>query len=144
MKFLFGQSEYERVEVDVFQYERERNGAFYEDDNWIKVQIFVIAGVFQGRVSAVFLTEELFAFASKLRPLYETLEGTAEFKTIEDQLYLKLKGDGKGHISLEGAVIDRPGIGNVLSFKLEFDQSELANSIRELEKVLTAFPIRKI
>jgi hypothetical protein len=143
MKFSFGQSEYERIEVDVLNYERASVGEYW-DDNWIVVSLLIQAGAFHGKMKASFLTHELVDFADQLRPLYESLTGIAEFKTMEGQLHLKLIGDGKGHISLEGIVADCPGIGNELSFKLEFDQSQLANSIRELEKVLTVFPVRKV
>lgn len=64
------------------------------------------------------------------------LNGDAEFATLEDQLRLFLKGDGKGHIELVGEVFDQPGIGNRLHFALKFDQSQLGASLRKLEKVM--------
>ena len=75
----------------------------------------------------------------ELQPM---LNGEAEFATLENQLHLFLKGDGKGHIELVGEVFDQPGIGNRLHFALNFDQSQLGASLRELEKVISGFPIR--
>jgi hypothetical protein len=141
MTFSFGQSEQERVEVDVLHYERARVGE-YHDDNWLTVEIRVRAGGFRGKVSAAIVTDELVRFVSQLRPLFETLRGSAEFSTMEGQLSLQLTGDGKGHIELRGEVADRPGIGNRLHFALEFDQSQLGASISELEKVISEFPVR--
>src|SRR5207245_2813088 len=110
MTFSFGQPEQERIEVDVLSYERAQVGE-YHDDNWLVSQVRVCAGGFRGTVDAAFITEELVAFLAQLRPLYESLSGTAEFPTLEEQLYLRLTGDGKGHIELVGEVADQPGIG---------------------------------
>lgn len=143
MKFSFGRSEHECIEVDVVRYERPAAGEYY-DDNWLTIQIGVQAGGFRGRVDAAVLTGELGAFLMALRPLYETLRGDAEFSTMEEQLHLRLIGDGKGHITLTGELLDQPGIGNRLHFTLQLDQSELAASIHELERVTAQFPVRAV
>jgi len=143
MIFAFGQSEHERIEIDVLNYERQPVGEYY-DDNWLVVEIRVRAGRFYGKVSATILAAELDGFLAKLKPLYQTLDGSAELTTMESQLTLHLTGDGKGHIELRGEVVDQPGIGNRLSFTLQFDQSQLATSIRELERVVAQFPVRSV
>ena len=61
---------------------------------------------------------------------------------MEEQLSLRLVGDGKGHIELRGDVSDRAGVGNRLHFHLGCGQSELGASIRELERVTSQFPVR--
>jgi hypothetical protein len=141
MIFSFGQSEQERVEVDVLRYERPLTGDDW-DDNWLTVEISVQAGGFRGKVVAAIITSELQKFLSELRPLYEKLSGSVKFETMEGQLDLQLVGDGKGHIELHGELADQAGIGNRLHFSLQFDQSQLGVSIRELEKVTTQFPAR--
>ena len=143
MIFSFGHSERERIEVEVFGYERAPVGEYW-DDNWLTVEIRVQAGGFKGKASAAILTGELASFLSQLRPLFETLGGTAKFETMENQLALQLTGNGKGHIELRGEVADHLGIGNRLHFTLQFDQTQLGASIRELEKVTTTFPVRKV
>lgn len=141
MTFSFGHTELERIEVEVRRYERAPVGEYW-DDNWLTVEIRVWAGGFRGKASAAIITSELTKFLSELRPLFETLSGTAEFTTIEGQLSLRLVGDGKGHIELRGEVADQPGVGNRLHFALQFDQSQLGASIRELERVTLQFPER--
>jgi hypothetical protein len=141
MIFSFGHAEMERVEIDVLSYERSPTGEYY-DDNWLNVDICVKAGGFRGKVSAAIITEDLVQFASQLRPLYDSLSGSAKFSTMEEQLSLNLVGDGKGHIELRGEVADRPGLGNRLHLSLQFDQSQLGESIRELERVISEFPVR--
>ncbi len=139
--FSFGQSEEERIEVDVLRYERALTGEYW-DDNWLTVEIRVRAGGFRGKAAATILTSELEKFLSELRPLCEKLTGQAKYETMEGQLNLLLAGDGKGHIDLCGEVADQAGIGNRLHFTLQFDQSQLGMSIRELERVVSQFPVR--
>ena len=142
MTFTFGGSDRERVEVDILRYERKPVGEYW-DDNWLTVQVSVHAGEFHGKVNAAIFTGELVAFMNQLRPLFETLRGSAEFTTMEGQLKMRLIGDGKGHIELRGEAADEPGVGNLLSFILRFDQSQLGRSTHELEKVIAEFPVRK-
>ncbi|HEY9175878.1 MAG TPA: hypothetical protein VI136_26660 [Verrucomicrobiae bacterium] len=143
MIFSFGQTQHERIEVDVLKYERDPVGD-YHDDNWLWVKIRVQAGGFCGKTDAAILTTELLGFLERLRVLHDTLEGSAEFSTLEEQLTLNLAADSKGHVELRGEVLDQPGIDNKLHFTLSFDQSQLRASIRELEKVLSAFPVREV
>ena len=141
MTFSFGESENEHIEVDVLGYERAPVGEYW-DDNWLTSQIRIRAGGFIGNINASILTGELAEFLTQLRPLNETLNGTVEFSTLEEQLHLVLTGDGMGHIELVGDVADQPGIGNRLTFTLQFDQSLLGNAVRDLEKATAAFPVR--
>jgi hypothetical protein len=141
--FSFGQSERERIEIDVLDYERKPVGEYY-DDNWLNVEIRIHAGGFRGKVAATILTGELEKFLSELKPLYEKLIGDAKFTTMEEQLGLRLSGDGKGHIELRGEIADQAGIGNRLFFNLRFDQSQLKKSISELELITETFPVRSI
>jgi hypothetical protein len=143
MIFCFGQSQHERIDVDVLRYERAPTGE-YHDDNWLTVEIQICVGGFRGKTGAAILTGELVAFMSQLRPLFETLQGSAQFATLEEQLILRLTGDGKGHIQLHGEMADQPGIGNRLYFTLQFDKSQLGESIRALETVISKFPVRVV
>jgi hypothetical protein len=140
MTFSFGQSERERIEVDVHGCEGLQPGANWYD-NWLAIDIRVQAGGFQGEVAAQIVSDELVRFVSQLRPLYESLTGSAEFSTMEGQLSLRLVGDGNGHIDLSGEVRDRTD-GNRLLFRLQFDQTQLRASICELERVTSQFPSR--
>jgi hypothetical protein len=141
MTFSFSQSQHERIEIDVHGYERPVSGEYW-DDNWLRTDIRVSTGKFRGEVYAAIITSELAAFLSELRTLHERLNGSAEFKTIEEQLSLRLVGDGRGHFELRGEVADQPGISNRLHFSLQFDQSQLGAAIRELEQVTSKFPVR--
>ena len=139
--FVFGGEEYERLEIVVQGYERAATGEFY-DDNWLSVVVSVHCGGFRGRFTAAFLTSELESFHGKLASLYETLTGEAQFQTLEEQLSLTLKCDGRGQLQLQGEALDQLGVGNRLSFKILIDQTQLESSVRSLASTLRAYPVR--
>lgn len=142
MILSFGESEHERIEIDVLTYERQPKGDYW-DDNWVSVKIYVTAAGFHGDVSASIRTDELQRFLEELCRLYKTLQGIAEFKTLEHQLSLRLIPDTTGHIELCGELADRYLQKNRLKFVLSFDQTYLAKSIQELEKIMIKFPVRE-
>ncbi len=143
MIFSFGShsNKHEYIEIDVLRYEREPVGE-YHDDSWLNAKISVGVGGFRGKMDVSLMSYELKGFLESLQALYKNLKGEAVLETMEDQIELKLKGDGKGHIELIGRILDQAGIGNCLNFSLRFDQTELFNSICRLEDVVNKFPIR--
>jgi hypothetical protein len=101
MTFAFGQSEHERIAIDVVNYKRPTSGD-YDDDNWVVTQIEVHVGGFKGKARASLRTTELIEFGSQLRPLYETLSGTAEFTTLEGPVTSAHKRRRQGTHPLKG------------------------------------------
>jgi hypothetical protein len=142
MKISFGESEYERVEIEVLGYELESAASSFDD--WLSTRLSVSAGGFRGEVGASILAGDLARLAGPLRRLYETLSGEAKFETIEGQLSLSFVGDGHGHVELNGEMRDQPGSVNRLTFTLALDQSQIAASLRELEDAASAFPVRYV
>jgi hypothetical protein len=137
--FFIGGLERQRIEVTVRGYERAPTGD-YHDDNWLRVRVSVSAGGFTGRYDAAFLTAELVSFRDALRNLYSSLNGHAEFATLEEQLHLLLSGNGRGEVSLEGIAMDEAG--NRLEFGLKLDQTHLQSTLKELDEVILRFPVR--
>ncbi len=114
----------------------------YWDGNWLAAVVQLNAGGFSGRFSAYFRVDELIGFRKQVASLYKSLSGTAAFEPMEEQLKLRLEGDGKGHIAVRGHARDEAGIGNVLTFDLELDQTDLPTLLRSLDEALEAFPVR--
>lgn len=139
--FSLGRSQSEQVVVTVYGYERAIAGEYF-DDNWVTVEVSVSAGAFSGRYQAAFLTEDFVRFQSSLQPLFETLTGEAEFTTLEEQLTLKVAAVSRGNIEVNGIALDQAGIGNKLQFHFEFDQTHLAETLRDLNGIIASFPIR--
>lgn len=121
---------------------REHGGATdYWDGNWLLVDVDIDVGGFRGRFQASLRVDEFERFLAEVRDLQGDLEGTARFEAMEDWLEIVLRGDGLGHIGVEGMARDEPGRGNTLTFRLATDQTFLPPLIAELADVLAEFPI---
>jgi uncharacterized protein YdiU (UPF0061 family) len=142
MIFAFGAPEYERLQIDVHGYERAHDSADRYDRNWLCVEVSVQAGSFRANEQIAILTWDLESFAKQLEEIYKKLTGTATFDTLENQIRFEIKGDGRGHMNLTGKLSNYARKENSLTFHLEFDQTQLKESIAELRRVVTAFPAR--
>jgi hypothetical protein len=113
----------------------------YWDGNWVRASIQVQAGGFSGDAVGDIRTDELAAFQKPWAQLQTSLEGVAEFSTLEEWLAIRATGDGKGHIEVQGVVWDRPGVGNNLQFTLSTDQTFTRPTIDQLAEAIRAFPV---
>src|SRR5688572_3782594 len=68
------------------------------DKNWIQSRVTVKGGAFRGQFNCYLMTTDFELFKRQLKPLYDSLQGQAEFKTLEDQIGIICTGDGLGHI----------------------------------------------
>ena len=79
---------------------------------------------------------DVIRFKEQLEPVYRNLEGVAEFKTIEDQLAIKIEVDKLGHVEASGFFIDDFASGNKLNFNISYDQTLLWHTISEIDEAL--------
>ena len=110
------------------------------DANWIKGFVKVKAGGFNGEFNAEFMTVDFISFKTELTKLYDKLNGIASFQTLENQVDIKIKGDGIGHLNAECEVMDFAGMGNKLIFEINFDQTHIPKLLNELGKIISKFP----
>jgi hypothetical protein len=113
----------------------------YWDGNWLIAAVTVTAGGFRGCFDAQLRSDEFVRFRDQLRPLYEKLVGRAVFDPTEPWLRIEIEGDGKGHFHATCRATDQVGLGNTLSFTVDFDQTELPEILNGLEAVCSAFPV---
>jgi hypothetical protein len=113
----------------------------YWDGNWITVEIEVHAGRFRGRYPACLRTTDFLGLKDNLAEAHRSLKASIEFEPMEEQLAMRISGDGRGHFTAECRAQDEAGIGNVLEFELHFDQTEIPPVLRSLDAVLAAFPV---
>ncbi|MBB2151431.1 WapI family immunity protein [Pedobacter gandavensis] len=112
------------------------------DKNWIKTKVSINAGKFSGQYEGDFRTTDFKAFKEDLSKLYDNLNGTVIFNDLEGYLDLKIIGDGFGHFNVEVKACDNPGIyGSVLSFNMEFDQTEINKMVNQLEMIIKQLPV---
>tara|TARA_R100000306_G_C4310566_1_gene109960 strand:+ start:102 stop:590 length:489 start_codon:yes stop_codon:yes gene_type:complete len=116
------------------------NAKFDWDRNWINTLIEVKAGAFSGSFNAELITTDFEKYKNNLEIIYDNLNEKVEFKTIEGQIKIDIKGDGFGHFSAVCQLIDKVGIGNKLEFDLNFDQTQIPKMIRQLEKIIEIYP----
>ena len=111
----------------------------YQDDcgyEWLSAAARIKAGSFSGKVEMSILYSDLVHFYEQLEPLYRNLKGRAEFRTLEGQIELDVEVDRTGHIETRGILMDAAGIGNALNFIFRFDQTNLAETVRQLKSCI--------
>jgi hypothetical protein len=122
---------------------RERpNSTDYWDGNWLDVEVAIQSGAFLGNYRANLRTDELASLLEGLVGLSNNLSGEAGLRSMEHWISLQLVGDGKGLFRVTGDVRDQPGTGNRLTFEFEIDQTEIAPIVRDLEAILSEFPVK--
>jgi hypothetical protein len=113
----------------------------YWDGNWLACTAEVAAGAFRGSLDGLRRNEDIARFLDRVAELYERLTGEALFDALEGWLDLRLIGDGHGHIEARGQLCDDSGRGNVLEFRLCFDQTYLPLLMAQLQATIAAFPV---
>lgn len=139
--FIVGDVTTVHVGVEVL-YRQFPNSNDFDDGNWVRSGITVDTGTLRGSFECWLCTYDFDNFRRGLVPLYESLQGKAEFHTLEGQLSIELRGDGLGHIDGDVVVVDRDvATTPELKFTLSIDQTYLPKLIAELEEVQQLFPI---
>ena len=138
--FRLGGETTEYVEVTILGRSAPDATDFW-DGNWLLAEVRLRTGGFTGAFRASLRTHEIADFAAELGRLQTALGETAELRTMEKQLELSLVGDGRGHFQIKGEARDEAGMGNELLFALAMDQTELSPLLRQLDDVLSRYPV---
>jgi hypothetical protein len=113
----------------------------YWDGNWLRAEVEVVAGGFRGLVTGDLRTDELAIFHEQLSRLQESLRGKAEFATMERWLFIRVVGDGRGHMRFECELRDEPGMGNTLMCEFGYDQTFVPPMLTQLRQALECYPV---
>ena len=111
------------------------------DRNWIKTKVTVKGGVFSGEFVGEFMTTDFEIFKRQLKKLDQDFNATATFQPLEQQLTLKIKGDGLGHFDVDCEAAPQSHLGQTLTFSMNFDQTYIKELVKQLDKITKAFPI---
>jgi hypothetical protein len=131
--FSVGYPEKERLEVSLLGAPANPKT---EGCDWIKALVHVEVGGFKGEVEIYMCVSDMIRFKEQLEPVYQNLNGSAEFKTIEGQLYIQIEVDKLGHVQAIGFLLDDLASGNKLSFEIQYDQTLLWHTISEIDEAL--------
>ena len=88
------------------------------------------------------LVSDFEKFKHEISNLYNKLDGSANFDTLESQISIKIKGDGVGHFEADCFVMDFAGTGNKLDFEINFDQTIITELISQLDNITKVFPVQ--
>ena len=111
------------------------------DGNWLNADVSAFVGGFVAKVAVCLRTDEFEQFCKELGPLYDSLDGSAAFTSLEHCLTIKVDGDGIGHFRVQCELSDAPSSPNRLSFELAFEQTELPTMLAQLDAILEEFPV---
>jgi hypothetical protein len=131
--FSIGYPEKERVEVTLLGAPANPQTEGYD---WIKALVGIEVGAFKGEVEIYMCVSDMVRFKTELEPLYQNLNGAAEFKTIEGQLYIRVEANRLGHVQATGFLLDDLASGNKLEFEIRYDQTLLWHTISEIDEAL--------
>jgi hypothetical protein len=138
--FRFGGDAAEYVEVTILG-RLAPNATDFWDGNWLLSEVRLRSGGFTGAFSANLRTHEIADFTAELHNLHTTLRGTADLRTMEEQLTLGFAGDGRGHVTIKCEARDQAGVGNQLRFELSIDQTDLTPLLRQLDGVVARYSV---
>jgi hypothetical protein len=131
--FSIGYQEKERLEVSLLRAPSDQGTG---DDDWTEALVQVEVGGFRAAVEIYMCVSDMVRFKEQLEPLYKNLDGVAEFKTIEGQLYIRIEVDKLGHVQATGFLAGDFGSRNKLEFEIRFDQTLLWHTISEIDEAL--------
>jgi hypothetical protein len=140
----FGQSENDPLIIRVL-------GGAYPDDpysrDWLTLQVDIELDGFSAHVENTVQITEIYQFYVQLESLYQSLQGTASFETLEHWLQLTVSAGKLGQIYISGS-ISHP-VGGVresatLHFELdETDQTYLSETLKQLKNVVAQYHSQK-
>jgi hypothetical protein len=131
--FSIGLSDHDRIEVTLIGPPADPKTDGFD---WVTADVEILAGGFTGRARIYMCVSDMIRFKEELEPVYKTVTGVAEFKTIENQFYARIEADGLGHINATGFLIDTFSAGNKLTFNIHYDQTLLWHTISEIDEAL--------
>jgi len=107
-----------------------------EGYDWIKALVKFNLGAFNGELEISLCFSDMIRFKDELESVHEKLEGVADFKTIEDQLAIRIEVNKLGHVQASGHILDDFVSGNKLYFNICYDQTLLWHTVSEIDEAL--------
>jgi hypothetical protein len=135
-----GGEKHDFVAIEILGREDHGTDDFW-DSNWLTSRVEVSAGGFRGCVQLNLRADEFAVFLEHVQDLSTTLAGTAELRTLEGGLTLRLWIHGRGDMWVDGDVFDGTLEGNRLRFHFNLDQSYLPAVISQLQSLITCYPV---
>ena len=107
-----------------------RNVRRFADGSGFATLLIISAAPFAARLPFYFEPHSLNVFVSELQALNRCLSGTATLKPMWEAPFIRLDGDGHGHIHVSGELADQD---QLLRFVFTTDQTCIEPLIRDLQ-----------
>ncbi|KGR76261.1 WapI family immunity protein [Ureibacillus sinduriensis] len=140
MKFHLLGDDFEKVEIEVVT-RSHPNTTDYWDINWIDSKISVEIPGYVVQFHAALRTDEISDFLQGLKLMYSNLRGKAALNNLDNAIFFECEMDHLGKLKWLGETCYPAGYGALLKFEFSSDQSYLKKLIKELEAILSAFPV---
>lgn len=134
-------SESHKIRIDIISRPYENADNIW-DLNWLVTDLEIKIPGFTAKYSLYTTTNDFVRFYEELSNLHQSLEGKAEFVTIESGIYLKAtieRKTGKLIWNVESQYPQRDGA--ILEFEFQSDQSYIYETIRELKDIIKQYPV---
>lgn len=130
-----GGDEAEYVRLHMRAHAHSASSVFWEG-NPHACDVEVSVGPFRAKIESEIHGVDLAQFLKSVQRLYDWLGDEAVLETLEQWLTLRLIGDGRGGILVQGRLVDPMSRGNSLEFELSVDQTYLPPLITQLQAAL--------
>ena len=127
-----------RIEVRGYENPRADN---QDDANWLRCWLTVAVDGFSCELDASFTTHDFVEFQHELEQVISTMAGVASFQPYEEAIRLDVKLGPSGQGSVSGLARSFSTERASLSFSFETDQTFLAQTRSELNRINREFPI---
>ena len=104
------------------------------DPEWLICKAIFNYDGFEVKLKFSSMLGDFCSFLNQLEVFYDTLNGQAQFKSIEDNVSFQLSTDGLGHVDING-YLRHGGYDVMTSFLIHSDQIFLPELIKELKEV---------
>ncbi|MET3698826.1 hypothetical protein SAMN05877753_11061 [Bacillus oleivorans] len=139
MKFhLIGEDT--KIEIEVLG-RSHPNTTDYWDGNWLFSKINLNIPGYLAGFPMDLRTDELQDFTNELKKLEKEMVGKAILKNLDGYYHFEGEIDQLGKIKWSAETCYPAGHGAILNFEFKSDQSYLQGLIKELEQILTEFPV---
>jgi len=109
--------------------------------NWLTCEVELAVPPFTGRFNASYTTQDLFKFWTGLSMVLSSSKGEAVFGPDEGPLEITVSIEAKGRALVKGTTRAQDRSNPTVSFSFESDPAALGKTCKELEAVITQFPI---
>ena len=110
------------------------------DRNVLDLAIKLKVGAFSANLSTDIMTTDFEIFKRELKYLYDNLKAAATLEGVGADLSLHIYGDGIGHLNAKCYMTDFFPDGNELKCEIRFDQTQIPELIKQVDKITTEFP----